>query len=127
MRAGPYAEVDGVTYPAVALHGPTVRILAFGDEQPLPGFEHDGWDRWGRLVDRSAISRLFWVQTTATWSGRTVTVDNVVGNKATFSYDGDDLPLDTPAVRRIGRFEWQGTVPVDELSDVVEVVTDVPL
>ena len=127
MRAGPYAEVDGVTYPAVDLGQPEVRLLAFGDEQPFPGFEHEAWDRWSRLVDRSAASRLFWVQTTATWAGKTVTVDRVVGDRATFSYNGDDLPADNPAVSRIGMFEWQGTVPVGELSDVVEVVTDVPL
>jgi hypothetical protein len=127
MRAGAYAEVDGVVYPAVDLHGPEVRILAFGDERPHPDVEGDGGSRWSRLVDRSAAGRLFWVQTTATWRSWTVTVDRVVGDRATFSYYGDDLPLDNPAVSRIGLFEWQGTVPVDELSDVVEVVTDVPL
>jgi len=127
VRAGAYAEVDGVLYPVVDLHGPEVRLLAFGAEQPHPDFEDDGWNEWSRLVDRSAASRLFWVRTTATWSGTTVSVDRVVGDRATFSYDGDDLPLDNPAVSRIGLFEWQGTVPVDELSDVVEVVHEVPL
>ncbi|WP_421742476.1 hypothetical protein [Cellulomonas sp.] len=127
MRAGPYAEVDGIVYPAVDVHGPEVRLLAFGDEQPRPDVERDRWNEWSRLVDRSAASRLFWVQTTATWLSWTVTVDRVVGDRATFSYYGDDLPLDDPAVSRIGLLEWQGTVPVDDLSDVVEIATDVPL
>ena len=127
MKAGAYAEVDGMVHPAVTLHEPEVRLLAFGDEQPFPGFTHEAWDRWSRLLGRTAVDRLFWVQTTATWAGRTVTVDAVVGDRATFSYVGDDLAHDHPDVSRIGMFEWQGSVSVDELSDVVEVVTDVPL
>ncbi|NKY40852.1 hypothetical protein [Cellulomonas septica] len=126
MRAGAYAEVDGHVYPVVSLHKPAVRLLAFGPQPPDPAFEDEGRGRWSRLVDRSAASRLFSVETTARWQGHDVVVQRVEGDTAVWSYDRDDLPTD-PRVSRIDRFEWQGQVPVAELTDAVEVEHEVAL
>ena len=124
MRAGPYAEVDGVVYPCVRIDQPYVRLLAFwpGSAAPVPGFEHERADRWSRAIDRSEATRLFWVRTTAVWSGRTVEVGRVQDDRATLIYNGTDMPTDNPAIARLGPFEWQGTVPLGELSEVVEVI-----
>jgi len=127
MRAGPYAELQGVIYPSVSLDDPWVRLLAFGPEPPAPGWEHERWDRWSLLVDRSEVTRLFWVRTTAVWSGWPVDVSRVEGDHAIFTYDGTGLPTDNPAIARLGLFEWQGRVPPSELSEVVETVVEVPV
>ena len=104
MRAGAYAEVDGHVYPVVSLHKPSVRLLAFGPQPPDSSFEDEGNGRWSRLVDRSAASRLFFVETTARWHGHDVVVRRVEGDAAVWTYDRDDLPAD-PRVSRVDRFE----------------------
>ena len=127
MKAGPYAEFEGVIYPCVSVDKPYVRLLAFAPEPPWPGWEQEPWDRWSLLVDRSAVSRLFWVHTKAVWSSWPVDVERVKGDLVTFTYYGTDFPTDNPAIGRRGQSEWQGQVPPSELSDVVETVVEFPV
>ena len=65
------------------------------------------------------------VHTTATWRGHAITVDDIHDGRAQFVYFGMDLPA-SPSVYRVQSDEWHGAVPVDELSDVVEVVEEIP-
>jgi hypothetical protein len=124
VRAGPYAELDDVIYPCVSVDKPYLRLLAFGPEPPAPGWEQEPWDRWSHLVDRSAVTRLFWVHTTAVWERWKVDVDRVKGDVVTFTYYGLGLPTDNPKIGRRGQLEWQGQVHPSELSDVVETVEE---
>lgn len=71
VRAGYYAEFDGVIWPAnyYPRSGP-VGLLFYGDEPPWP--EHDEQrvaGVWQRGVRREACTRLFWVATSAYWAG----------------------------------------------------------
>lgn len=123
MRAGLYAELDGVTYPAEGSDTLPVNLLAPADRPPPAGFSEDRRGRWiKRVEDPSEIDRLYRVRTTARWSQWTVDVDRVEGDMAWWSYYGDGLPLDDRRIHRSGWSEWQGHVPVAELEDPVEVV-----
>jgi len=118
MRAGPYAVFGGETYRCVSINKPFVRLLVSESEPPPPGFK---LDRGGcsRLVDRTEVSRLFYVETTAVWRGYAVSVDRVKGDKATIGYMGSDMG----SFREISQIDnciWQGTVSVSSLSEIVE-------
>ncbi len=126
MRAGPYAEWNGRTWTIVSVNKPFVRLLADGDQPKPEGFELDRSGRWTRVVDRSEVTRIFRVETTASWRGHTVRISHLDGGLAQFTYFGMGLP-ETPDVARVQSDEWHGVVPVDELSDVLEVVHEVPL
>ncbi|WP_421742475.1 hypothetical protein [Cellulomonas sp.] len=124
MRAGRYAEFGGVLCRAVGATEP-LRLYALAEPAP-PGFTLDRRGRWTLLVGLDQLTRLFDVQTTATWRGHSVRISYVDGGLAQFTYFGMGLP-EAPGVRRVQSDEWQGTVPVDELSDIVEVVDEIPV
>lgn len=118
MRAGPYAVVDGVTYSCGPRHAPEILLLVPKDEPPPRGFERSkGY--WERLVARSSVSRLSYVETIATWRKVAVEVLAVSGDRAHVEYRGagfngrPELTLTDYAV-------WSGWVPVSSLTDVVE-------
>jgi len=124
MRAGLYAEFEGTVCRAVGASDP-IRLYALTEPAPA-GFEPDRDGRWTLLVHPDRLTRLFDVETTATWGGQTVNVTSVRDGIATFTYFGMGL-VATPDVQRVQSDEWSGAVSVDELSDVIEVEHDLPL
>lgn len=126
MRAGAYAALDGVTYRAKNVRGPSILLLApLSDPQP-PGFERDNHRRWSRRVDRSQFTRTFVVKTTAVWKGQQVTVRSVLGDRATIEFGSQDASR-WPELTHHKHGLMTGTVPVDSLSDVTEEVIEIPL
>ncbi len=126
MRAGAYATFDGVTYRSDFAYGTPIRLLApLSDPQP-PGFERDQYRRWARRVERSELSRTFFVETTAVWKGKEVDVLSVLGASAYIEYYSEDTD-GWPELTHHQHGMWSGDVPVDSLSDVSETVIEVPL
>ena len=86
-------------------------------------------DRSGRLrkkVQRQEVTRLQSVETWAVWQGRRVEVVKVVGGRASVQQWQWPVP-DHPAARAIENGLWGAKVPVEELTEVVETVTEVPI
>ena len=69
VRAGYYAEADGVVWPAdFSPTGGPVYLNGYGDQRPGEGFSASHRPgRWERRIDRSSCSRLFYVATSAYW------------------------------------------------------------
>ncbi|GHG47771.1 hypothetical protein GCM10011331_08880 [Flavimobilis marinus] len=126
MRAGNYAVWRGREYGCVSVYKPFVRLLWRGEEPDEGGFERDHRGVWSRLVDRSEVSRLQSVETWAVWQGRRVQVVKVAGGRASVQQWQWPVP-DHPAARAIENGLWGAKVPVEELTEVVETVTEVPI
>ena len=142
VRAGYYAEVDGVVWPAIFdPSGGPVGLLAYGDEPPGPEFEpQDPGGEWQRAVARSSCSRLFYVATSAYWldvypaqverARGDGTVEIFTSPLGSFpAPEGHIIGLDWgPARRRLWEERlvgYHGTVPETELSHVVEVTSEI--
>lgn len=125
MMAGPYAVVDGVTYPAGRLDGDIIWVdVPEGDPAPSGLTRPSHPQRRG--IRRSEVSRLFVARTSARWRGREATVDTVFGDEAGIEVHGADFD-GRPELYLADRSVWRGRVPVDSLTDVVEEVVEVSL
>lgn len=125
VKAGKYAEFEGRLYSCASLHKPRVRLHLPGWEDPPDGFTRQPDGRWTRLIERSLVSRLFFVHTEATWQGHPVRVDDVEGDTAHI-WSQTYPPPNRPEVWN-DRDSWTADVPVSELCDVVETVHEIPL
>jgi hypothetical protein len=119
MRAGSYAEFEGRVFEIVPPDSGSIRLLLPKSETQPPGFEpYRQW--WTKLVERSDVSRLFTVETTAVWRGLPVIVARTDGSSALIRYFGgghgpvEELPM-------VQGGDREGGVPIDELTSVVEV------
>ena len=126
MRAGNYAVWREREYGCVSVYKPFVRLLWRGEEPDEGGFERDHRGVWSRLVDRSEVSRLQSVETWAVWQGRRVEVRSLRGDMAWIEQWQWPAP-DHPAAQVLENGLWGGLVPVGELTEVVETVTEVPV
>ena len=126
MRAGNYAVWREREYGRVSVYKPFVRLLWRGEEPDEGGFERDHRGVWSRLVDRSEVSRLQSVETWAVWQGRRVEVRSLRGDMAWIEQWQWPAP-DHPAAQVLENGLWGGLVPVGELTEVVETVTEVPV
>lgn len=137
MRAGKYAEFEGVTWPAdFSPQGGPVYLNAYGKDSP--GLEFTPGDvpgHWERRVDREDCSRLFYVATSAYWLDvypTEVTRARGDGTVEIFCSPLNAFPappgsihdLDWAPARRRLREErlvgYYGVVPENELSHVIE-------
>lgn len=126
MRAGSYADWRGERYRASFSHDSTqVDLLADPGSSP-EGFTPDRWGRPRRLVDRAEVSRLEVVTTVAVWQGRRVDVLKVEGEEAVVQQWAWPVP-EHPSVRVVENGLWEARVPVGELTEVVESVTEIPV
>lgn len=126
MRAGVYAVFHGEVFRCIGRDGSRRTLLS-----PLSGPQPEGFEKhargWRRLVDRSEISRMFAVSTVAVWQGHRVEVESVWEDQATLSATGNpqDVPRHPAVETDRGYGDWRATVPVWELTEVVETVRDV--
>lgn len=125
IRAGGYAQYQGRVYSCLSVNKPYVVLLAPGDQSAPEGFERRPDGRWGRVVERREVDRLFYVKTEATWLGHEVEVRRVLGDTATV-WSQATQPPDRPEVSR-DRTSWEARVAVSELRDAVETLREVPL
>ena len=79
VLAGGHAELVYST--TSLLSGPLIQLLVHGDAQPPGGFERRMDGTWMRVVERTALTRLFRVTTRATWQGHEVLVERVLGRR----------------------------------------------
>lgn len=127
MRAGVYAEVDGVLHQSTSVPVETLLHLRAPLSRPCPPGFVRGRHAWERTVHVREVRRMVSVRTTARWLGHEVRVLAVDGDTA--HVDRFDWPPpDDPRVtnRRPGE-PWEAFVPVDELTDVREEVTELPV
>ncbi len=125
VRAGKYAVYDGFSYSA-SFASDTRAVLLFAPEGTSPpGFTPTLSGRFKMTVDRSQISYLEKVETHAVWQGRRVEVKRVTGSTAVIQQWQWPVP-DHPAAYAIENGLWGAKVPVEELTEVVETVTEVP-
>lgn len=127
--SGDYATYEGGQYFADCLRD---QIWLFSNDDPLPaGFSVSSyeWVRGEKLVPLSDITSLVRVETTCVWRGHHFRVGIISGGAADMFYLGKmfDEVSDLPGMERPDKYEVLGRVPVSELTDVTEVVVDVPL
>ena len=92
----------------------------------LEGFAPNLSGQMTKLVSLRDVTRLEEVETYAVWQGRRVQVVKVAGGRA--SVQQWQWPVsDHPAARAIENGLWGAKVPVEELTEVVETVTEVPI
>ena len=126
MRAGDYAFYQGELYSA-SFAGDTWVVLLYAPDGTSPeGFLPDLSGRLCKEVQRQEVTRLQSVETWAVWQGRRVEVVKVVGGRASVQQWQWPVP-DHPAARAIENGLWGAKVPVEELTEVVETVTEVPI
>jgi hypothetical protein len=127
MRAGTYAEFRGRTYRCGNPDLPQVPLLVDGSEPQPEGFERGRKD-WIRRVDRRELTRLMYVETHALWRGRRVEVVRIDerDDEALIQQNSWDTPHG-PTVQVLDKGLWGANVPISELTDVVEDVSDYPL
>lgn len=126
MRAGGYAKWRGEFYSCGSVFKPYVLLQAWGDAPAVGGFDRDHNGRWTRLVQRREVTRLEKVETFAVWQRRRVEVVEVDGGQAWIQQWQWPVP-DHPAAYAIENGLWGAKVPVEELTEVVETVTEVPI
>lgn len=134
VRAGFYAVYRGKTYVA---HGPT---HSYGDRHKRPilwlwaqpsdprpgGFEPDRAGGWRRSVPLVDVAAAFTVTTTARWKGNPVRVFCVRGDLAEIQYMDNDID-GRPELSYQQHGMWEGWVPVDALTHVIQLPRDVAL
>ena len=126
MRASDYAFYQGELYSASFAEDTWVVLLYAPDGTSPEGFSPDRSGRLRKKVQRQEVTRLQSVETWAVWQGRRVEVVKVVGGRASVQQWQWPLP-DHPAARAIANGLWGAKVPVEELTEVVETVTEVPI
>lgn len=125
VRAGAYAEYDGRTYACLSV-GQAQVVLVVPPGRLVPdGFEHRPDGCWHRVVDKADVSRLFFVDTQASWQGHEVYVQDDFGTR--MQIWSDTYPPPSRPEVQIDRDSWSAMVPVSELRDVVETVSEIPL
>ena len=126
MRAGDYAFYQGELYSA-SFAGDTWVVLLYAPDGTSPeGFLPELSGRLCKEVQRQEVTRLQSVETWAVWQGRRVQVVKVAGGRASVQQWQWPVP-DHPAARAIENGLWGAKVPVEELTEVVETVTEVPI
>lgn len=77
----------------------------------------------------SQVSEMLRVDTTCVWRGHPFAVGIITEDSANITYLGKNFDEvgGYPGMRRPDKYEVRGRAPVDELTDVTEVVVDVPL
>ena len=126
MRAGKYAFYQGELYSA-SFAGDTWVVLLYAPDGTSPeGFLPELSGRLRKKVQRQEVTRLQSVETWAVWQGRRVQVVKVAGGRASVQQWQWPVP-DHPAARAIENGLWGAKVPVEELTEVVETVTEVPI
>ncbi|GHG47767.1 hypothetical protein GCM10011331_08870 [Flavimobilis marinus] len=126
MRAGDYAFYQGEFYSA-SFAGDTSVVLLYAPDGTSPeGFLPDLSGRLRKKVQRQEVTRLQSVETWAVWQGRRVEVVKVAGGRASVQQWQWPVP-DHPAARAIENGLWGAKVPIEELTEVVETVTEVPI
>lgn len=124
MRAGGYASVAGVDYPA-RFFGTHVRLDAPRSVPRPPGFEEGKGRIWSRMVDAREVSRRYVVSTIAVWREREVKVEYVLGDRAAIEFWVTDVrPSYSPPLTLEREGRWSGSVPVDSLADIEERVVE---
>lgn len=123
VRAGSYAEVQGVVYSCRRGTGSRVVLVVSGDPSAPEGFERRPNGSWEREIDRSMVDRLFHVNSEATWEGREVNVRAIRGEVAHLWSPTTDPPGRPEVVR--DRTSWEAWVPLTELRDVVQESVEV--
>ena len=126
MRAGDYAFYQGELYSARFAEDTWVVLLYAPDGTSPEGFLPDLSGRLCKEVQRQEVTRLQSVETWAVWQGRRVEVVELVGGRASVQQWQWPVP-DHPAAHAIENGLWGAKVPVEELTEVVETVTDVPI
>ena len=126
MRAGDYAFYQAEFYSA-SFAGDTSVVLLYAPDGTSPeGFSPNLSGRLRKKVQRQEVTRLQSVETWAVWQGRRVEVVELVGGQAWIQQWQWPVP-DHPAARAIENGLWGAKVPVEELTEVVETVTEVPI
>ena len=126
MRAGKYAFYQGELYSASFAEDTWVVLLYAPDGTSPEGFSPDLSGRLRKKVQRQEVTRLQSVETWAVWQGRRVEVVELVGGQAWIQQWQWPVP-DHPAAHAIENGLWGAKVPVEELTEVVETVTEVPI
>ena len=126
MRAGDYAFYQGELYSA-SFAGDTWVVLLYAPDGTSPeGFLPDLSGRLRKKVQRQEVTRLQSVETWAVWQGRRVQVRYLRGDMAWIEQWQWPAP-DHPAAQVLENGLWGALVPVGELTEVVETVTEVPI
>ena len=126
MRAGDYAFYQGELYSARFAEDTWVVLLYAPDGTSPEGFLPDRSGRLRKKVQRQEVTRLQSVETWAVWQGRRVEVRYLRGDMAWIEQWQWPAP-DHPAAQVLERGLWGALVPVGELTEVVETVTEVPI
>lgn len=134
VRAGLYAVYRGSTYVASGLthsdgdrHRRPIILLWAPKNDPRPdGFEPDRRGDWRRAVPLEDVIAAFTVQTTARWKGNPVGVLRVRGDRADIQYIDNDID-GRPELNYQQHGMWEGWVPVDSLTHVIQLPRDVAL
>jgi hypothetical protein len=126
---GDYATYSGRVYFAYRVQD---SIWVHTDDDPLPlGFKPSSmdWIRGEAFVPMTDIERLQRARTTCTWRGHPFEVGIIVGDLANVSYLGKDFDAvgGLPGLWRPDKFEVMGRVPVSDLTDVEQLIDEVPL
>jgi len=127
--SGYYATYNGHEYFAYNI-GDRVRLLS--DEDPLPDdFKPSAktWVKGEAIVGIDRIQHSSKVQTVGNWRGQHFQIGIIIGAVAYVTYLGKDF--DTvcrmPGMERPDKYEVIGEIPVAELADVEEHVTELPM
>jgi hypothetical protein len=129
LRAsGYYADYQGKEYFADEFWD---RIWLYTDQDPLPaGFTPSRlhWVNGEKLVDLDDIDGLRRFQTTCLWRGHLFSVGIIIGASANVNYLGRDFDAASklPGMLRPDKFEVTGWVPVSELADLREEMSEAP-
>lgn len=91
----------------------------------LEGFAPNLSGEMTKLVSLRDVTRLEEVETYAVWQGRRVEVVELDGGQAWIQQWQWPVP-DHPAAYAIENGLWGAKVPIEELTEVVETVTEVP-
>ena len=92
----------------------------------LEGFAPNLSGEMTKLVSLRDVTRLEEVETYAVWQGRRVEVVELDGGQAWIQQWQWPVP-DHPAAYAIENGLWGAKVPIEELTEVVETVTEVPI
>lgn len=126
---GDYATYNGSVYFA---HRVRDSIWIHTDDDPLPpGFKPSSmdWIPGEAFVPLTDIERLQSARTTCSWRGHPFEVGIIVGDLANVAYLGKDFDAvgGLAGLRRPDKFEVRGRVPVSELTNVEQLIDEVPL
>jgi hypothetical protein len=142
---GHLAEFEGILYPTVRDHL-DFYLTWFGEDPPGEGWrrrpavpgssqqpESQGPDEYDKVVSARDVTRYVRVNTDASWGGRRFIVMGFDGRGSVFLVS--DVPREVALALIAGEHSWErfdrssvsGTVPVSELTDVIETLRELPL